>query len=142
MGAVATIFPTFTGTLALPNQVFITQTRETELRFSHDVCSLRRGLFLKDTAFPQPVDVDEELCCGLRLLLCCVFAANASDAIFDFVTGLMVSSVLVLFAVFFIKPCASAFSVNQSLKSIRVGFTQCLLTLKSDHDSFMLCGSF
>ena len=55
MGDVATIFPTLTGTWALPEHVFITQTRETELCFSHDLGSLRGGLFLKDTAFPQPV---------------------------------------------------------------------------------------
>ena len=54
MGAVATIFPTLTGTWALPKHVFITQTRETELRLSHDLGSLCGGLFLKDTALPPP----------------------------------------------------------------------------------------
>ena len=88
------------------------------------------------------IDVNGDHCCGLRLLLCCVFAANAFEATFDLVTELMVSSVLALVAVFFIKSCGSAFSFNQSLKSRRVGFTQCFLTVKSDHDSFILGGSF
>ena len=95
---------------------------------------------------------DGELCCGLTLLLCCVFAANAFEATFDLVTDqklllillscLLVSSVLALNAVFFIKSCASAFFFNQSLKSRKVGFTQCFLIVKSDHDSFVLGGSF
>ena len=87
-------------------------------------------------------DVDVELCCGLRLLLCCVFAANAFKATFVLVTELLVSSIFALVAVFFFKLCASAYSFNQSLKSRRVGFTQCFLTVKSDHDSFILGGSF
>ena len=82
--------------------------------------------------------VDGELCCGLRLLLCCIFAANAFDATFDFVTGLMVSSVLALVSVF-VKSCA--FYFNQSSKFRRVGLTQCFLTVKRDHD-FILGGSF
>ena len=152
MGAVATIFSTITGTWALPKHVFTAQTRETELCFSHDLGSLR-GVFSLKTRHSHnrwlplhtmqlEIDVDGELCCGLRLLLCCVFAANAFDATFDFVTELMVSSVFALVAVFFIKSCASAFSFNKSLKSRRVGFTQCFLTVKSDHDSFILGGSF
>ena len=55
MGAVATNFSTFTGTFALREHMFITQTGETELCLSHDRVSLREGLFFKDTAFPQPV---------------------------------------------------------------------------------------
>ena len=69
-------------------------------------------------------------------------AANASDATFVSVTALIVSSVLVLVAVFFIKSCASAFSVNQSMKSSRVGFTQKFLTKESEHNSFILGGRF
>ena len=132
--------------------MFITQTREREICLSHDLGSLRGGLFLKDKAFPQPwlplhtmlleIDVDGELCCCLRFLLCCVFAANAFEATSVLVTELFVSSVLALVAVFFPELCASAFSFNQSLKSRRVGFTQCFLTVKSDNDSFILGGSF
>ena len=88
------------------------------------------------------IDVDGDFCCGLRLLLCCVFAANAFEATFDLVTELFVSSFLALVAVFFIKSCALALYFKQSLKSIRVGFTQCFLTVKSDHDSFILSGGF
>ena len=87
-------------------------------------------------------DGDGELCCGFTLFLCSVFAANAFETIFDLATELLVSSVLALNAVFFIKSCALAFSFNQSLKSRRVGFTQCFLTLKSDEYSFILGGSF
>ena len=83
------------------------------------------------------IDVNGDLCCGLRLLFCFVFAANAVEATFDLVSELVVSSVFALVEVFFIKSCASAFSFNQSLKPSRVGFTQCFLTVKSDHDSFI-----
>ena len=60
----------------------------------------------------------------------------------NLVTGLMVSSVFVLIAVFFIKSSASAFSFIQSLKSRRVGLIKCFLTVKSGHDSFILGSSF
>ena len=82
---------------------------------------------------------DREFCCGLTILLCCVFAAKA---IFDLLTELLVSSFITSNAVFFIKSCASGFSFSQLLKSRRVDFTQCFLTVKSDHDSFILGGSF
>ena len=88
------------------------------------------------------IDVNGELCCVSRLLLCCVFAENAFEANFILVTELLLSSFLVLVAVFFLKSCALAFFFNQSLKSRRVGFAQCFLTVKSDHDSSILGGSF
>ena len=88
------------------------------------------------------IDVDGEFCCGLRLRLCCVFTANALEVTFDLVTELLVSSVLALVAVFFIKLCVSASSSNQSLNSRRVGFTECFLTVKSEHGSFILGGRF
>ena len=102
MGAVATIFSTLTGTWALPKHVFITQNRETELCLSHDLGSLR-GVFSLKTRHSNnrwlplhtmqlEIDVNGDLCSGLRLLLCCVFAANAFEATFDLVTELMVSS--------------------------------------------------
>ena len=47
------------------------------------------------------IDVDGEHCCCLRLLLCCVFAANAFEETFFLVTGLLLSSVLALVAVIF-----------------------------------------
>ena len=111
--------------------MFITQTREIELCLNHDLGSLRGGLFLKDTVYPQPVaafsynkleiEVDGELCCSARKLLWCVFGANAFESTFVLVSNLLVSSVLDLVAVFFIKSCDSA-CFNQSLKSRRVGF--------------------
>ena len=152
MGAVATIFSTFTVIFALLEHIFITQTRETELCLSHNIGSLRGSLFLKNThshsrwlplhTMQQEVDVDEEICYGLPLILCCVFATNAFEAYFDLVTEWLVSSVLALVAVLFVKLSTSAFPFHQSLKSRRVGFTQCFLTVKSDHNSFILGGSF
>ena len=56
--------------------------------------------------------------------------------------GLIASSILVLVTGFFNKSCSSALSVNQLLKSSRVVFTQCFLTVKSDHDLVILGGSF
>ena len=117
-------------TLALCASVFSAKTLHSHSRW------------LPVRTMQQEIGGDEELCCGLTLLLCCVFAANAFEATFDLVTELLVCSVLALNAVFFIKLCASAFSFNQSLKSGRVGFTQCFLTAKSDHDSFIMGGSF
>ena len=58
------------------------------------------------------IDVHGELCCGLRLLLGCVFAANAFEATFLLVTELLLSSFLALVAVFFFKSCTSAFALT------------------------------
>ena len=71
-----------------------------------------------------------------------MFVANAFEANSFLVTELLVSSVLALVAVFLFISCASAFSFNQSLKSRRLGYTQCFLTVKSEHDFFILGGSF
>ena len=116
-------------TLALYVGVFSLKTRH-----SH-------GRWLPLHTMQLEIGGDRELGCGLTLLLCCVIASNALEANFDLVTELLVSSVLSLNTVFFIKLCASVFSLNQSLKSRRVGFTQCFLTVKGDHDSFILGGS-
>ena len=73
---------------------------------------------------------------------CCVIAANASQANFDLVTDLLVSSVFVLMAIFLNKSWALPFSFNQLLQSRKVGFTQCFWTVRRDHDAFKLGRSF
>ena len=67
---------------------------------------------------------------------------NTFEAVLVLVTEVMFSSGLALVALCFIRSWASAFSLSQSLKSRRVGLTQCFLTVKSDHDSFMFVGNF
>ena len=136
----------------MPEHLFITQTKETELCLSQDFGSLRGVFSIKTRHYHSrwlplhtmqlEIDVDGERCCGLKLLLCCVFAANASETTVVFVTELLLSSVLALVPLSFIKSCASAFSFSQSLKSRKLGFTQSFLTVKSDQDSFILSGSF
>ena len=58
------------------------------------------------------------------------------------VTQVLSSSVFVLVALCFIRSWPTAFSLYQSLKSRKVGLTQCFLTVKSDHNSFMFGGNF
>ena len=74
--------------------------------------------------------------------LCCEFDANTLDAVLVSVTEVLSSSGFALVELCFIRSWASAFSLNQSLKSRRVGLTQWFLTVKSDHDSFKFGGSF
>ena len=50
--------------------------------------------------------------------------------------------VFALVALCFIRLWASAFYLGRSLKSISVGSSQCFLTVKSAHDSFMFGGDF
>ena len=76
----------------------------------------------------------------LFVYLCCEFDANTFEAVLVLVTEVLLSSGLALVAIGFTRTRALAFSLSQSLKSRRVGLTQCFLTVKSDHDSFM-CGS-
>ena len=73
--------------------------------------------------------------------LCCEFDAKTFEAILVLVTEVLLSSGLALVALCFTRSWASAFSLRQSLKSRRVGLTQCFLTVKSDHDSFMFGGN-
>ena len=63
--------------------------------------------------------------------LCCEFDANTFEAVLVLVTEVLLSSGLALVALCFIRSWASAFSLSQSLKSRRVGLTQCFLTVKS-----------
>ena len=74
--------------------------------------------------------------------LCCEFDANTFEAVLVLVTEVLLSSGLALVALCFIRSWASGLSLSQSLKSRRVGLTQCFLTVKSDHDSFMFGGNF
>ena len=74
--------------------------------------------------------------------LCCEFDANTFENVSVFVTEMMFYSGLALVALCFIRSWASVFSLSQSLKSRRVGLTQCFFTVKSDHDSFMFGGNF
>ena len=69
--------------------------------------------------------------------LCCEFDANTFEAVLVLVTEVLFSSGFALVALCFIRSWASAFSLGQSLKSRRVGLTQCFLSVTSDHDSFM-----
>ena len=56
LGAVAANFLTFTRTWTLPNHVFITQTRETDLCFRQNLSSLRASLFIEHKTLPQVVN--------------------------------------------------------------------------------------
>ena len=77
--------------------------------------------------------VEEDAICFF-VSLCCKFDANTFDAVLVLVTEVLLSSGFALVALCFIRSWASAFSLSQSLKSRRVGLTQCFLTVKSDHD--------
>ena len=68
--------------------------------------------------------MEEDGICFL-VSLCCELDANFSEAVLDLVTEVLLSSGLVLFALCFIRLWVSAFSLSQSLKSSRVGLTQC-----------------
>ena len=74
--------------------------------------------------------------------LCCEFDANTFEAVLVLVTEVLFFSGFDLVSLCFIRSWASAFSLSHSLKSRRVGLTQCFLTVKSDHDSFMFVGNF
>ena len=114
MGAVATIFPTLTGTWVTGTYLNMRLSRKhekqsfasaTTLALCVGVFSLKRrhsnNPWLPLHTMQLEIDVDGDLCCDLKLLFCCVFAANAFEATFDLVTELLVSSVLALVAVFF-----------------------------------------
>ena len=68
--------------------------------------------------------------------LCCEFDANFFEAVL-----VLITEGLALVALCFIRSWASAFSLIQSLKSRRIRLTQCFLTVKSDHGSFMFGGN-
>ena len=88
--------------------------------------------------FGGVADVEASLCVPLDYVL----AAKVLEATLVLTTELVLSSVLVVDEVCFIKLCASAFSFNQLLKSRSVGLIKCFFTVKSDQDSFRLGGSF
>ena len=74
--------------------------------------------------------------------LYCEFDANTFEVVSVLVPEVLLFSGFALVALCFIRSWASAFSLSQSLKSRRVGLTQCFLSVKSDHDSFMFGGNF
>ena len=81
----------------------------------------------------------------LALTLCWleVVAAKTLEAVLVLVTvTLLLSSGFALFGRDFMRSCASALSLSQSLKSMRVGLSKVHLTVCSDHASFMFGGSF
>ena len=90
----------------------------------------------------QWIQGDADVEAGLWVSLVCVLAAKALGATLVLTTELVFSSVLAFDEVCFIKSCASAFSFNQSLKSMSAGLTQCFFTVKGDQDSFSLGGNF
>ena len=64
------------------------------------------------------------------------------EAVLALVTEeVLLSSGFAFVALCFIRLFASAFSLSHSLESRIVGITQCFLTVRSDHDSFMFGGN-
>ena len=74
--------------------------------------------------------------------LCCEFDANTFEVFLVLVIEVLLSSGFALIVLCFIRLWASAFCLGHSLKSKRVGPTQCFLNAKSDHNSFLFSGTY